>query len=140
MNFSARQWIFAIVLDLLIKAGVVVPLGVLITLSGVPIAHLVELAIWVSLFHFACLLLAILLLLLVANFRLELSRTVKFLFTVIVGNFLFVMALAGITSWHRSGEIGPSFKSGLILGAVLAITNILPILIVAGFGRLFRRS
>ena len=40
---SLLQWAFAFVLDVLIKSIVVVYLGLLVTLSGVPVASLVEL-------------------------------------------------------------------------------------------------
>src|SRR5215813_4511798 len=137
MNFSILQWIFAFVLDVLIKAVIVTYLGLLFMLSGMPIADLAELAIPLSLFHFAYLFLAILLLQLMADFRLELARTGKFLFTLFVGNSLFVASFAALAGFSPRPD---AVYEGLSLGVALAITNIPPMLIVAGFGRLFRRS
>src|SRR5690242_9609428 len=94
MNFGARQWILAFVLDVLIKSVVVVYVGLAVTLSGAPVADLVELAIPLALFHFLSLFFASLLVRSLARLGLELGSAAQFILILIVANALIVVIIA----------------------------------------------
>jgi hypothetical protein len=128
MNFSARQWILAFVLDVLIKCVVVVYVDLAGTLSGVPVADLVVLAFPLSLFNFFWLFLASLLARSLARLGLGSASTARFLILT-VANAAIVMIIA--ISTHTAGETWLSLDSGFAIGVALIVTNILPIVIVA---------
>jgi hypothetical protein len=141
LNFALWQWVLGFVLDVFVKSAIVVFIGLLITLGAALPSGFVFFAALLSMFNFICLFLGCLLVSLLELVRLNVPLFVKFLLTMIVANVLFVLSYAALTGLgHRHGEILPGFGEQLIAGSCLTITNIIPILITAGCGRVFRRS
>jgi hypothetical protein len=140
MNFSLLQWVLSFVLDVLIKVTLIASLGLLVTLSGAPIIGFIFAAVLLSMFHFFCVFLTSVFVDLLDQLRVKLSRTIDFLLTLTLTNVLFVLAFAVLPRLGlKRGETVPDFADYLIIGWVLAITNVLPMLVVAGSGRIFRR-
>jgi hypothetical protein len=141
MNFSLLQWVSSFALDVLIKALSITYVGLLVTLTAGPIIGFVFGAILLSMFHFLCVFLASVFVDLLEQLHLNLSRRAEFLITLASANALFLLAFAILpTLGSKPGAPGQIFVDDVIVGALLAVTNILSMLIVAGYGRVFRRS
>jgi hypothetical protein len=135
VSFGPLQWIAVYFLDILIKTVALTLVTAFVTLGIVaPLSH-IPYAILFSVFHFACLVFAAILMPAFDRLRLRFSNTVHSALFLLIANVPFVVgcaALFGFGQWPGSGELIASF--------CLAITNILPILIVAGGSRLYRHA
>jgi hypothetical protein len=139
MSFGPLQWIAVYFLDILIKATVLTLIGVVVTLGMASALGYISFAILLSVFHFVCLVLAAILMPVFDLLRLRFSDIGYSALFLFIANVLFVVVWAAIFGLgQRPGEIRPGFSDELLTGSCLAITNILPILIVAGCSRLFR--
>jgi len=139
MSFGPLQWIATYFLDILIKASVFAVLGVLATFGMISPLFYISYAILFAVFHFVCLVCAAILMPLFDLLRLRFSDAVHFVLFVFIANVLFIVSWAAYFGLgQRPGEIRPGFGDELVIGSCFAITNILPILIVAGCSRLFR--
>ena len=141
MNFAPYQWALSFYLDLFIKSVFVSLLGLLFTLGGAPVFDFMVGAFFLSLLHFICLFLGWLVLSLLEIAHLKFTDRARFLATLIFANALFVMAIAAFGTWgNRPNQAFSNFDGGLTIGAILATTNVIPILLAAACGRIFRRS
>ncbi|WP_024514596.1 hypothetical protein [Bradyrhizobium sp. Tv2a-2] len=141
MNFAPYQWAISFYLDLLTKAVFVSFLGLLFTLGGAPVFDFVVGAFFLSLFHFVCLFLGWIVLCLVELTRVQLTDRVRFLVTLISANALFVLSIAAFGSWGSTPNDAIShFHGGLMVGSILATTNVIPIFLAAACGRIFKRQ
>jgi hypothetical protein len=72
--------------------------------------------------------------------HLKLTDRVRFIVTLIAANTLFVLAIAAFGTWgNRPNEAFSHFEGGVMVGSILATTNVMPILLAAACGRIFRR-
>ena len=141
MNFSGRQWLLSIGLDLFIKIVVVTYLGALVTLGAASIAGFVCLAVMLSVFHLVCLFLGCTFVVAFELVHLQLSRSLKFVLALIVANILFVASFtAFFVLSSSSDDVPPSFPGDLFIALFLAATNLMPVLIVAACGCVFGRA
>jgi hypothetical protein len=137
MNFTTRQWVLSIVLDMLIKIVIITYLGLFFSLSAAPIAGFVCLAVFLSAFHFVCLFLGCTFAVSFELFHIQLPRPLSFVLVLMVANILFVAGFAGFFGLSDSGwNNPPAFYSGLIVGLCLTVTNLIPVLTVAACGRI----
>ena len=141
MSFGPLQWIATYFLDILIKATVITLIGVLVTFGLASPLGYISFAILLSVFHFVCLAVGAILMPVFDLLRPRFSDTVHSALFLFIANVLFVVGWAAIFGLgQRPGEIRPGFSDELLTGSCLAITNILPILIVAACSRLFRSA
>jgi hypothetical protein len=141
MNFAPYQWALSFYLDLLIKSVIVSFLGLLFTLGGAPVFDFMVGAFFLCLFHFVCLFLGWLFVCLLGLAHLRLTDRARFVVTMIAANTLFVLAIAAFGTWGNSpNEAFSHFEGGVMVGSILATTNVIPILLAAACGRIFRRS
>jgi hypothetical protein len=139
MGFGPLQWIATYFLDILIKAIALAAVGIIASSGMISPLFYITYAILFSVFHFACLVFAAILMPAFDLLRLRFSDAVHFALFLLVANVLFLVAWAAFFGLgHRPGEIRPGFGDDLVVGSSFAVTNILPILIVAGFSRLFQ--
>ena len=113
MNFSVRQWLLSIALDMLIKISLITYLGVLITSTAAP--GFVFMAVMQSLFHFGCLLAGCTFVAALELVHLKPSRGVRFLIAVIVGNAAFVLFDAAFFALPSMGDFWSRFVTSLPL-------------------------
>ena len=139
MSFGPLQWIATYFLDILIKASVLAALGIIASFGMIsPLFH-ISYARLFSVFHFACLVFAAILMPIFDLLGLRFSSTVHSALFLLVANVLFVVGFAAVLfGFDRGPDGGPGFGDELIAASGFAITNILPILIVAGCSRFFR--
>jgi hypothetical protein len=151
MNFSIGQWLFSILIDLLLKAACLYLLSAL-TLGAAPILVFMSFALILSMFHFFSLFVASGF---VAFF--ELARAVKVTLTLIVANTLFVggaslwvvysfsqdlVPCSGTEGWCHwaNGHITTNgVRATAWIAFVLLAINLIPIFVSAALGCLVDR-
>ena len=135
MSFGPLQWIATYFLDILIKTLVLTLIFAVVTLGIVAPISLLPFAILFSVFHFACLAFAAILMPVFDRLRLRFSDTSHFALLLLVANVPFVVGSAALFGFGQWPGIG-----ALIAASCLAIANIPAVLIVAGCSRLFRSA
>lgn len=135
MSFGPLQWIATYFLDILIKTVVLTLIFAVVSLGIVAPLSLFPYAVLFSVFHFACLFFAAILMPAFDRRRVISSVTTQFGLFLLIANVPFVAGSAaffGFGQWPGSGELSAA--------SCLAAANILAILIVAGCSRFFRRA
>ncbi|WP_375775789.1 hypothetical protein ACE103_28625 [Bradyrhizobium sp. ma5] len=136
MNLSTLQWWAAFILDVLIKAALIywqaalVTLG-MITLQGfVPLISIILMAASLSSLHFLCLFFGNRFVGSLQTATVQRSRPLKLVLVLIFANLFFIVSFAAVLS--VSGNV----LDHMLLSAIVAVTNLVPILPVAATGGL----
>ncbi|VIO77374.1 hypothetical protein [Bradyrhizobium ivorense] len=136
MNLSSSQWWSAFVLDVLIKAALMywqaalTTLGMIVLQGFEPLIPFILMAASLSSLHFLCLFFGNRFVGSLQAMNAQRSPVMKFVCVLISGNALFIVSFAAVLS--VSGNV----YERVLFSTMVAVTNLVPILLVAGTGGL----
>ncbi|WP_342712188.1 hypothetical protein AAFG13_12600 [Bradyrhizobium sp. B124] len=136
MNLSASQWWIAFVLDVLIKAALFYWQAALVTLGMIALQGFESLipfilvAASLSSLHFLCLFFGNRFVGSLQAATVQRSRPLKFVLMLIFANLFFIVSFAAVLS--VSGNV----LDHILLSAIVAVTNLVPVLLVTATGGL----